>query len=169
MVLGSSRRRVIPTAIQESSSDVDSQCEHDTSALADDGDEEDCLEPWTEWIKRTTHSVESQLDKLKIESWLHQARRRKWAWAARVACMPDDRWAKKLIIWNPQLHFEGLVARYGRQQARPRVRWSDEICSFVQNVVQTDRPWTEFAEDAKRWSGLADAFVGDAWRRPSCT
>ena len=169
MILGSGRRRVAPVVDEASSSDVNRQCGHpDVDNLVKEADDlEDGLESWRDWIQRTTHQVEEHLDTLNIESWLHQARRRKWAWAARVVNLPEDRWANRLMKWNPQLHIEGLVSRRGRRQARPRARWEDELVAFVRNIVPSGDHWTTLAMDERRWSDLADAFVEDAWRTQS--
>ena len=164
MVLGSSRRRQLTEPEPESASShgVDSQCEEEVAN--DNADEDDHLEPWVDWLKRTTHYIEDQLTHLNIESWVHQARRRIWNWAQRVANQPPDRWANQLINWQPHLHFEGTVRRHGRRQARPRARWDDNISSFLKKCVGEECAWTMLAKDTAQWSNLADQFVDDAWR-----
>eukprot|EP00973_Karenia_brevis_P076319 10599665-Karenia_brevis.AAC.1 len=71
MILGS-RRRTAPAAVEYTSmsegSDVDSNHGSTISELFE-GEEENCMEPWSEWLKRTTHHVEEQLQSIGIEDW----------------------------------------------------------------------------------------------------
>jgi len=122
------------------------------------------LDPWVDWLKRITHYIEEYAAKLDVESWIHQARRRKWNFAARVATAEHDRWTRVLLHWRPELHFEGLVNTAGRRQARPKARWSDELDIFFRKKIQTEEQWISVAQDQNRWLNLADSFVEDEWR-----
>ena len=159
-------RALVVDADTNSSNDVESHCadELGETIMQEDAEQEDLLEPWVDWLRRTTRSVEEHLDKLKIESWVHQARRRKWNWAARVANMSDDRWTKRLLMWRPELHFDGFASRAGRRQARPKTRYDDELSSFVHKFLNFHEHWTVIAQNAFAWSQLADRFVEDDWR-----
>ena len=55
----------------------DSGSEHESEPEPQDEANSE-LEPWADWIKRVTHSAEESLEKLKIKTWVEQARRRKW-------------------------------------------------------------------------------------------
>ena len=39
---------------------------------------EELLEPWHEWIQRSTHEAEQRVQKLKMRDWVHLQRQRKW-------------------------------------------------------------------------------------------
>eukprot|EP00973_Karenia_brevis_P034010 4692848-Karenia_brevis.AAC.1 len=64
--------------------------------LGEDGDNQE-LEPWIDWVRRTTRAVESHLHRLNLTSWVEGARKYKWRWAHRVASMSKDRWAFRLV------------------------------------------------------------------------
>ena len=79
MILGVPRR-VIPEC-PDAGSDVTSEPDHDTTV-------ENCtenLEPWVDWIRRSTHEAERRMKELKLEDWVSLHRRRKWRWARKVA------------------------------------------------------------------------------------
>ena len=78
-----------------SDEDVDSDADKFEALPPEDSiHEQEDLEPWVEWIKRTTHAVEGHMQKLHIECWTRQVRRRQWKWAHRVTGFSDNRWAK---------------------------------------------------------------------------
>ena len=68
MMLSSPRRILNQTAHRQT------QQPHDISedgASGDDRNEvEETLEPWVEWIKRCTHTVEAKLAALNLEEWV---------------------------------------------------------------------------------------------------
>ena len=124
---------------------------HDDETIHDDVE----LEPWSEWLKRTTRQVEEQMRALKYEGWVQQCRRLKWRWAQRVAAMSSDRWASAALDWTPQL--TSLKAR--RAQGRPRKRWSDEMTHFLQNIFGEKVCWQTKSRDAAIWRDLEDRYV----------
>ena len=79
MILGQGRRR--KERRDEPPEDESWEETHDDTPEEDSRDD---LEPWLDWIKRVTHSVESSLQKLRIKTWVEQARKRKWKWAAEM-------------------------------------------------------------------------------------
>ena len=79
----------------DSGADVDSDPPASEGQNDEISSEEGDLEPWVEWVRRTTHAVESHLTTMDVENWACQARRRKWRWAAprdnqRVTPSSDD-------------------------------------------------------------------------------
>jgi hypothetical protein len=94
-ILGQGRRRI--HRIPETANDPETA--ESEEAGAEEGEEDpgreendkDDLEPWVDWIKRVTHSAESSLETLKIKTWVEQARRRKWKWAAKLLSEPGER------------------------------------------------------------------------------
>ena len=81
------------------------------------------LETWTDWIKRVTQSAEENLERLRIRTWVEQARRRKWRWASKLYCGTEpDRWTSMVLEWNPQVHFDHPKPTARRKQAGPKKR-----------------------------------------------
>ena len=162
-----SPRRVIKGIIDgenssNGSDDVDSDGGHaiddSTNAAAES------LEPWVDWIKRTTHQVEHHLQKLHVECWVAQVRRKRWKWAQRVSSLCADRWAKVAAQWKPELHFDGLQCRARRRQARPKHRWDDDLNVLARQVLGQDSNWMALADDKKHWDELEERFVKGEWR-----
>ena len=117
------------------------------------------VEPWVEWIKRTTHAVEGHMQKLHIECWTRQVRRRQWKWAHRVTGFSDNRWAKIAANWNPQFHFDGRQSKAMRRQSRPKQRWEQNLNAFLKNNYGYECVWSDIAKDGKRWTELENLFV----------
>ena len=68
IVLGSGRRR--RKICDSSSSDADQDMHADG--------ENDEVESWVEWLKRTTQTIEEQLGIMDTEYWVALYRRKKW-------------------------------------------------------------------------------------------
>ena len=83
------------------------------------------MEPWVEWIKRTTAIADNVLCNLQMDSWVTACRRAKWRWAAKLASMQDTRWARLAAEWAPELHLQSR-----RCAGRPKTRWEDALNSF---------------------------------------
>ena len=83
------RRRYVPP---ESSSDSDRTSQG--TACSSAGEE---LEPWSEWIRRTTHEIETLCRNSGLEDWLTQQRRRLFRWIGHVARREDGRWSTILL------------------------------------------------------------------------
>ena len=81
-ILGQGRRKIQRS--QQIASD-DHRSEDSVEDSATMQDDEDELEPWVDWIRRVTHSVEHKMEKLKIKPWIGQARKRKWKFAAEIS------------------------------------------------------------------------------------
>ena len=88
---------------------------------------EELLEPWSEWIKRVTHFVELQMDRLHIRSWVVNAREQKLQMASRIAMHPATRWTAQALRWDPATMFDGLRPTALRKRARPAFRWAWEL------------------------------------------
>ena len=107
-------------------------------------EEEDGLESWVEWIKRVTREAELERDKYGIKSWEAQFRLRKLRWAGHVARLPNERWAKVLLVW--QL----ADGTHRRVRGHPRKRWSDEL------DVLGD--WMVLAQEREDWRKVSCNF-----------
>lgn len=89
-----------------------------------------------EWLRRT----------MRVNDVVETARRRKWRWAAKMARMEDDRWAKLINEWQP---------RTGkRKTGRPKKRWRDDI------VKLAGVNWMAIARNnRRRWDRLEERYV----------
>ena len=118
----------IPMNHEESGSDVSSSpndAGDEPPAESENGESE--LEPWVEFIKRTTRSIELKLKRLGTDDWVSQARRRKWQLAQRILTDSSWKWSSVALKWNPETMFDGMRSQAQRRAARPKTRWTDEF------------------------------------------
>ena len=174
MVLGAGRRRQqrdferVPTATGDEVADDESDHDVDSNATVLSAEQiltsvDDAIEPWVEWIRRTTHKIEELARSVKVESWVVRARSAKWRLAHRVANQHPDRWTHRVLNWNPEVSFDGLICRARRRQSRPSLRWLDDIHQFMQQFHE-GRPWQSLACDARTWEDNHDKYCSDDWR-----
>ena len=102
-------------------------------------------EPWIDFLQRAAAHVEALAANLNLESWLLAHRRGKRRFARRVATCTDSRWSQELLEWTP--HGDG------RDQGRPKTRWSDAI------EKTAGGKWLEVAKNSLHWDALEDGFV----------
>ena len=158
LILGRGRRRIQIASQDEdaSGSDVQSNVSEKTPSEAHMAPERDELEPWVEWIQRVTQEAETSLARLKIKTWVQQARKRKWKWAARVWCTHEEtRWAKLALQWDPRKHFDAPRPSARRRPSRPNTRWLHEIDKFFSGAVQQQR----LPGEMQAWIDLEEQFV----------
>ena len=136
LILGAGRRRLLAEPlVQKASSQSDSGTDVCSNADKSSSEEhgsileepEELLEPWSEWIKRVTHFVELQMDRLHIGSWVVNAREQKLQMASRIAMHPTTRWTAQALRWDPATMFDGLRPTALRKRARPAFRWADSL------------------------------------------
>ena len=108
----------------------------------------DAMEDWVDWSRRVTAEVEHERAKCGIKSWESQQRLRKLRWAGHLARMPEDRWAKVLLMWQPnaQVHRR-------RMRGHPHKRWCDELNALGD--------WMSKAQDRESWRKLCELVVCD--------
>ena len=162
-ILGQGRRRI--HRIPETANDPETA--ESEEAGAEEGEEDpggeendkDDLEPWLDWIKRVTHSAESSLETLKIKTWVEQARRRKWKWAAKLLSEPGERrWSQIILDWSPQIHFDAPKPSARRKPGRQNMRWADELKNYVKNHTP-GKQWNEVCSDPVFWISYEDHYV----------
>ena len=125
------RRTLDPTSSDNRATSEESDEDQDPEELA----QEELLESWVDWLKRTTKDATDALDKVGAEDWATALRKRKWLWASKVCCHSAERWTSKILHWKPE---EGL-----RSVGHPRVRWQDQLKAFSKTL-----PGFDEAEDA---------------------
>ena len=156
IILGQGRRRLRPSMqdATSSGSDVQSNLSKDEDQQHDvfDDNMENHIEPWVDWIRRVTHTVEASMQRLKIKSWVEQARMRKWKWAAKMwTDGQNEKWSKISMRWNPQLHYDAPRPSTRRRAARPNTRWLDDIVKVTQEVSPHQDAHTELWRDPNFW------------------
>ena len=109
-IFGSSRR-ILKTYVSSSGSEVGTNDE-------EEHDEDECMESWVAWIRRTTRDVEEYFQNMGGEDWVIEQKRRKWKWAGHTARRCDGRWSRALLDWIP----DGR-----RTKGRPITRWCDPL------------------------------------------
>ena len=137
---------------------LDSESQTSEDHLAQEEGDENLLEPWVDWIRRTTHYVEEQLESTNIKDWVSQARVRKWRWCAKVLRSTDDRWTYSALKWDP-----ACEKKSGRSQGRPATRWEDDIQKFIQAYYGAEHlsleAWSSTALDAPTWQLLEKDYT----------
>ena len=115
----------------DSAGDVDSGAPSVLPA-ADDLEETDPLEPWTDWIKRATLHAETTISRLGITGWTTTVRQRKWEWVQTVATSTTKEWARSVLQWEPgcDVHVQAH-----RRAGRPKARWWDDLLRYTQQCV----------------------------------
>ena len=88
--------------------------------------DEDALESWVDWAKRTTHEAEEILQSFGIETWDTTVKRRKWRWAQKIRSADVDAWAFLAATWTPEFGLKSY-----RHKGRPKIRWSDDMSDLL--------------------------------------
>jgi len=122
---------------------------------AQDGGEETLLEPWPDFLRRTTRRVEDLLAAAKLEDWLTTWRRRQWKWAGQVVNSQTHKWSHAVLGWRPDLHGRHKGHRTRR---RPCKRWEDSLADFCKGLPGAV-PWRELAKNKDAWNKLEDTFA----------
>ena len=160
IILGAPRRRVSAPPPDTPSYPQDGQAQDLSSKSTQSPDvcsNVDELEPWVDWIRRSTHEAELQLRRLHIADWITIQRCRKWEWASRVA-RDEHKWSHKVLNWDPQQHTRQRHIEHlhihchpQRRQARPKIRWCDDFVKLAgANWIQTTQ--------STSWSQMKDAY-----------
>jgi hypothetical protein len=166
MIVKIPRRNVLIQSDTEGS-DVTSNPHSDQATHG--SEPEPTLEPWVDWIRRSTHEAEEKMKKLKMEDWVTLQRRRKWRWAHKIATTTTDSWNVLALTWDPG--HRQRTNLFSRRVGRPKVRWADDIKHFIYRKVYNTTPhislnarldhvtWIHHAQDAVLWRQLESEFV----------
>ena len=88
-----------------------------------------------EWVREQTG----------LQDIMTVTRKLKWQWAGHIARLTDNRWTKTITEWIP---LEGK-----RKQARPKLRWVDEIRKCAGTM------WMRVAGNRVEWKRHEEAFI----------
>ena len=152
MILASPRR-VAPSNHGEQTASESEDDDNFTKFMAALNKSEENLEPYVDWLRRSTHDAESRLAALKIEDWVTMQRRRQWKRIGTVARAPSHSWSAQAIWWDPLAD-----SRYNprRVQGHPRKKWLDEVRSYL---GEDAAECLQKARDEKTWIKLEDGFA----------
>ncbi|CAE8600487.1 unnamed protein product [Polarella glacialis] len=118
------------------------------------------LEPWVDWIRRVTRTVESIRESLRIADWATTARRCQFRWAGHVSKRDDQRWSTKMLGWKPDRGWRDGGQGRGRAHARPRKRWADDIDNyFASEHNLAEGEWRLLAANRSEWRKHEKLFV----------
>ena len=145
-VLNARRRRVEATSSWHSHSEDDDVEEQEV----------DALEPWAEFLTRTTRWTEEQLRNAGQQEWLETWRKRQWQWAGRLVSKDAGKWSAVTTRWQPLLHSS---APRGRAPGRPKKRWDQDMVDFLAQHAGPGDSWQERARDEADWKSLTPSFV----------
>ena len=144
-ILGAKRR-----VIASSASSADSIA----SAASKSSDEQE-LEPWPEFLKRTAKIVDVQLQKANLEDWGTLWRKRQWRWAGKLIQQSRHKWSLKALQWEPVVDCTNGARR---SRARPRKRWDDDMKSFLTSR-NMDCAWQVVAASSTQWGALEAEYL----------
>jgi len=119
--------------------------------------ENDVLEPWQDFLRRSNQIAETHARRSGIEEWTTRYLRKKWRWASRIAGHSRDRWTKLATSWEPEFDERRCAIRH---HARPRRRWDHEIGAYLQhNEVHKQTHWMHLAQDTDKWHATESKFI----------
>ena len=163
MILRAPRRLNVENQDDES----DGTSEPDRDEILDNNTEH--LEPWADWIRRTTHEAERRMKELRLDDWVSLHRKRKWRWAQKVATSHTHNWCIHALTWEPGHRV--LSSNYSRRVGRPKLRWTDDVRSHIsERVYNSPAPaslharldngtWIHHAQDGELWDRLEHSFI----------
>ena len=111
--------------------------------------ENDDLEEWVAWIKRSTRIAEEIMVQHNVPDWVREVHRRRYQWAGQVSRSTDGRWTKQVLKWS----CGGTRAR-----GRPKIRWTDNLNNFFGDD-KTNVTWSTLAEDEAFWNDFEEQYV----------
>ena len=133
---------------------IESTESEDSPNSNEDGQEEnenELLEPWQDFLRRTTRLIERLASAAGLEEWSVTWRRRQWKWADNLISSQTHKWSYKTNIWRPDHH--GNVRGF-RSQGRPNKRWEDDIENFCMQLENNMLASRELTKDRKTYKSL---------------
>ena len=144
-VLGA-KRHVIATSTSSAASDL---------SAGSHSSEDQELEPWPEFLRRTAMMADAQLQKCNLSDWCTLWRQRQWRWAGNLVQRSRHKWSYRALLWEPLVDCSGGG---WRARARPRKRWDDDFKEVIQRQGK-DCHWSVVAAQAGEWQRLEAEFL----------
>ena len=98
-------------------------------------------EDWVDYMQRSASVITKIASNYGVDDWVALYRRKKFAFACRVAGHTDSRWTKAVLEWVPPT---------SRNRGRPDTRWSDDLDKFAGHAWRspdTTPAWRTFAAE----------------------
>ena len=70
-------------------------------------------EPYVDYIKRVTRTVETHCSKYNIKSWIRIQSARKRELGTRIFCDTENKWSERLLGWAPRFRTEAKRSIWG--------------------------------------------------------
>ncbi len=125
---------------------------------APDEEEDDGIENFVTWMKRSTAKVRDAMIEADIPDWVELQRQKKWTFTGRTLARADKSWTELMITSNIQGK---------RRDGRPLKRWSDDIVAFLTGMYSPDcaktDSWTTVSECKAVWVMHAYDFARQHW------
>ena len=135
----------------------DSNKDHDSDVSFQEADEEidatDKEEEWIDFIKRSTEEAEEHMKNTNYHAGLRYTKRTKWRMARRIITLPQQRWNKRVIEWQPGLD---PALRTKRSVGRPKRRWEDDLNEFTKTEEGHDKAQYEFKNNNSWMNEIKD-------------
>ena len=107
-----------------------------------------------------THNAENTLQKLRIKTWIEQARNRKWKFASELFSGQGERkWTHAALEWNPQVHYDSQKPSARRRPTRPKSRWTDELRNHVKDRLRSEQEWDDVCSNPDFWKLHESTFI----------
>ena len=122
MMIHTPRRRVNADQSQKAPSDTST-----TSSSSSDGSPcstQVSLEPWVDWVRRSTRNAEQHLQRLHISDWVTAHRSSARNWLQRLQ-RPGSSWAHWALQWSPS------EPHHRRRHGGQKKRWQDYVENYL--------------------------------------
>ena len=109
--------------------------------------------PWHEMLHQWNGRIQKFMGQSRCKPWFEMCLRQHWSLAHYFALLPDRRWFKRVLHWNP----------CGRRRVgRPKHSWDNILANFCRFK---DLPsWEMAAMDQEFWCSNLPKFL-DSWKR----
>ena len=112
---------------------------------------------WQGTMRRMNCKVNFALEKFPVCTWSDSFFKRKFRFAAHVACSKN--WCKFPALWDPSDDWQSnFTSCPGRTRGRPQQRWDDILNKFCEGIYD-DPSWFQHARDCVNWFPLEIQFV----------
>ena len=140
-----------PQTVEAEPSDDEDSTDTASATSSGEGDQDDAVENWVDWIRRATGVAEARARKYRVSDWVQTQTIRLWRWAGHLLRREDDRWSKQALEWKPV---------GSRKPGHPKRRWEDAINDFMFDKMNCQKgEWVIFTHDRVEWEAMAKAFA----------
>ena len=120
------------------------------------------LEPWVDWIKRSTRAARAAATQAGVRFWLEAHLQSKWRWAGHVIRMEEDRLASRSLQWRDSVWWSQekdlpVQLRTRRPHRTKWFRWEDELKRYAVHCGWAS--WQEMARQGSVWHEHCSRFV----------